>query len=188
MSEATEPSREPAKTSKADEDVSPAMKLYVVEQVSEARKHSLLVFGAIALVLSLATGLGAFQSARSYINDRINNGYLKSLEQQAAIALRNANSHAAAAAAAHKEAETQRNLVQIEVNKFMAIVDIRIKLNARKESLIESLSRAKTELADGNKIAEHWRTDEVRARIANAKKRIGEIEAELDQLKQQGIE
>jgi hypothetical protein len=188
MAKASEQTTEPTGRSRSDEEPSAAIKLYVVEKVAEARKHSVLVFGGIAVVLSLLSALGALQSARSYIDDQINKGHLKSLEEQAAKTLRDARANAAAVGAARSEAEKQLNLVQTDANKFAAIVDARIKLYARKESLVASLSHAKKDLAAKNKIEPHWRTDADQNQIAKAKKTIEAIELELEQLKQQGIE
>jgi hypothetical protein len=74
-----------------DEQITSAVKLYVTEKVADARNHSMVVFGAISVFLTIAAGFGIYEGAKSYVETKFNSSTIKALEAKAETSAERAN-------------------------------------------------------------------------------------------------
>jgi hypothetical protein len=97
-----------ASKKEAAEEPSAATKLYIKEELEAARGYSLKLYGIIGLLLSLVTGLGAFGSARAYINEQFHNPLFTDIQGRATKAADDAETQRKRASDAADGAEGQR--------------------------------------------------------------------------------
>ena len=63
--------------------VEPELKLYIKEEVDNAKQHSIRIFSALAIFIAILTGFGIYGLATKHTNDLIKEGVLGGLIQRA---------------------------------------------------------------------------------------------------------
>ncbi len=144
------------------EDPTPKTQLYVKERADRARNEAIGILGFVAVILSIATALGAMAGARSYIDQKINEDHLKEFRLRAEIAASAAESAArsaaaAAAAAQANEAEIAKLRRQLESSDRLAEIERRLNEKFDKTTVLRIQNASSglfLEIDDANKTIE----------------------------------